>query len=132
MFTFSSFSDVLAVAKTFGVPALEYAVKNYTLHMEAGRLVADCKKWAASKSFELDGFNDGNTEFTVSVRFSAYKRAGEYHTNLDDITIIRTGFGCFEMAVEEAIHHKSISIDTFRYILSEIKARNEAAIILGL
>lgn len=131
-FTTNSFNDVLVLAKTFGVAALDYAVQNSTVNMAFPALVRDCRRWATSQIIELQNVNDGNVEYSVDAVFKAeYEPAiNQYITNLNDITITRSGFGAYTKPARQAIG--DINADTLNYILNEVRERNEARIILGL
>lgn len=67
MFTIKSYSDVIAVANTFGRGALDHAIANHTLTQEATQTIFDCIGWAASTVINLESFNDGNVDFSVDV-----------------------------------------------------------------
>lgn len=130
MFTINSFADVVAVARTFGVAALRHIVEKHTISMDAERMIYDCQKWAASKTIEIENVNDGNIEYSVDVVFKAERLGGDSYTNLDDLTITRTGFGSYSVGVREAMAKGYINADKLNKIMSEIKARNEASDVL--
>lgn len=132
MFTINSYADVLVLAKTFGNAALAYAVSNGTIQPEQCRLIGSCKRWASSSTIELENFNDGNNEYTVDAVFEAVDLGGIYNTNLNDVRIVRTGFGAYDVSIREAMDTGYIHKDTLAYIMQQTKERNEARSILGL
>lgn len=132
MFSVKSSSDVLTVAKTFGSEALSYAIQNSTLSQEANLVIINCTKWAKSGVIEIETFNDGNAEFSVEACFKRESFGGMYVTNLNDIEIVRYGFGSYHVGIREALDKGYISKDNLKDILSQIYERNEAAAILGL
>ncbi len=127
MFALNSFSDVVAVAKTFGPAALRHVTEKHTISMEAERRIFDCMKWAASTVIEIDNVNDGNIEYSVDAVFTSEKVAGVYYTGLDEITIIRQGFGSYTVTVREAMAKGYITKEQLSNVISIITARNEAA-----
>ncbi len=130
MFTIKTRSDVLAVAKTFGVAALDYIIANSTINADANRAIIDCRLWAANEVITIEHVNDGNTVYELDARFTAVKAAGIYCTSIDDITIIRSGQGNFSMPLREAMARNEISTEQLSKVLSEITARNEASAVL--
>ncbi|UYE98462.1 hypothetical protein XbC2_33 [Xanthomonas phage XbC2] len=133
-FTTNSYNDVLVLAKTFGVDALEYAVQNSTVDVAFPALVRECKRWATRQVIELQNVNDGNVEYSVDAVFKAeYEPAiNQYITNLDDITITRTGFGSFTKNARQAMNDGDINADTLAFIVNAIREKGEARIILSL
>ena len=127
MFTLNHFSDVVAVAKTFGVAALEYAMKNGTISIGACQTIRDCKRWAASHTIEIENVNDGNIEYSVDVHFTAEKIGGSFYTMLQDLTIVRTGFGSYSVDVRTAMEKGYINPEILASVMKEINERNEAA-----
>ncbi|ELL7856442.1 hypothetical protein AAGG91_002819 [Salmonella enterica] len=132
MFTLNHFSDVVAVAKTFGVDALRYAMDNNTVSVGACHTIRDCMKWAANKVVSIDNFNDGNNEYSIDAVFSTENVAGLYITGLDDIRISRTGFGPFYGDARKAMEKGIINAEQLGKVLKEIALRNEAAKAFGL
>lgn len=130
MFTITSRQDVLYVAKTFGLEALDHIIRNSTLTPEANQTITECQRWAASEVVNIDSFNDGNTVWELEASFNAVKVAGMYITGIDDITIIRSGMGNFSMPLRSAMESKEISTEQCANLINEITARNEAAAIL--
>lgn len=130
MFTITSRQDVLYVAKTFGLEALDHIIRNSTLTPEANRAITECQRWAASEVVNIDSFNDGNAVWELDASFNAVKVAGMYVTGIDDITIIRSGMGNFSMPLRSAMENKEISTEQCANLINEITARNEAAAIL--
>lgn len=130
MFTITSRQDVLYVAKTFGLEALDHIIRNSTLTPEANQAITECQRWAASEVVNIDSFNDGNTVWELDASFNAVKVAGMYITGIDDITIIRSGMGNFSMPLRSAMESKEISTEQCANLINEITARNEAAAIL--
>ena len=130
MFTITSRQDVLYVAKTFGLEALDHIIRNSTLTPEANQAITECQRWAASEVVNIDSFNDGNTVWELEASFNAVKVAGMYITGIDDITIIRSGMGNFSMPLRSAMESKEISTEQCANLINEITARNEAAAIL--
>lgn len=53
-------------------------------------------------------------------------------TSLDDIQIVRTGFGSYHLSARQALQQGKISVKHLENILNTITQRNEAAIALGL
>lgn len=131
-FTTNSYNDVLVLAKNFGVPALDYAVQNSTVDIAFPGLVRECRRWAARQTIELNSVNDGNIEYSIDAVFKAVKVRDTYITNLDDITIVRTGFGAYTKTVTQAMNDGDINADSLQYVLNAIRERGEARIILGL
>jgi hypothetical protein len=127
MFTINSYSDVVAVADTFGVQALRYAMDNFKVSQDTTMLICQCMAWASSEHITITEVNDGNVEYCIYATFKASNVAGQYITNLNDITIIRTGVGSFTLPVIEAVNRNEITMDSLRFILSEIDKRNKAA-----
>lgn len=130
MFALTTFADVVAVAKTFGADALAYAMGHSTLNQEANQLIVNCRRWAGNPAIEIVNVNDGNDEFTITAHFTREKLGGNYYHN--DINIVRTGKGAFSLTLSEAVNQGEISVDTVRYVLEQINARNEAADALGV
>lgn len=131
MFTLNHFSDVVAVAQTFGMDALRYAMDNRTVSPGATRTICDCMAWAANQTVSIDNFNDGNNEFSVDAVFTTEKLAGLYITGLDQIRISRTGFGSFYGDVREAMEKGIINAEQLGKVLTEIASRNAAAKAFG-
>lgn len=131
MFTLNHFSDVVAVAKTFGVAALEYAMKNGTVSPGACQTIRDCMKWAANNVVSVDNFNDGNNEYSVDAVFTSENVCGLYITNLDDICISRAGFGSFYGNARDAMQQGIINAEQLGKVLKEIALRNDAAKAFG-
>ncbi|QXO11736.1 hypothetical protein pEaSNUABM44_00040 [Erwinia phage pEa_SNUABM_44] len=131
-FTTNSFNDVLVLAKTFGVAALDYAVQNNTINIAFPALVRECKRWATRQIIELQNVNDGNLEYSIDAVFKAELVLDQYDTNLNDITVVRTGFGAYTKPVRQAMQDGDINADTLEYILNDVRQRNEARKVLGL
>lgn len=131
MFTLNHFSDVVAVANTFGVDALRYAMDNRTVSTGATRTICECMAWAANQTVSIENFNDGNNEFSVDAVFVTEKVAGMHITGLDQITIIRTGFGSWSGTVREAMEQYIINPEQLGKVLNEIALRNAAAKAFG-
>lgn len=132
-FTTNTYNDVLVLAKTFGIAALDYAVQNSTVNTAFPALVRDCRRWATRQVIELQNVNDGNVEYSVDAVFKSEKVLdNQYTTNLNDITITRSGFGAYTKPARQAMNDGDINADTLDYILNEVRERNEARIILGL
>lgn len=131
-FSITSFADVLVLARTFGKDALEYAVSNGTIQPEQCRIIGNCKRWAVSNTIALENFNDGNNEYSVDVVFEAVDLGGIYNTNLNDVRIVRTGFGAYDVSIREAMNTGYISKDLLAHIMQLWTERNEARTILGL
>lgn len=131
MFTLNHFSDVVAVAKTFGVNSLRYAMDNFTVSPGDTRTICECMAWATNQTVSIDNFNDGNTEYSIDALFTTEKIAGLYITGLDDITISRQGTGYFYGSARAAIEHKVISTEQLDKVLKEIALRNDAAKAFG-
>ncbi|WEM33085.1 hypothetical protein EJP02_024 [Escherichia phage EJP2] len=132
MFTINSYADVLVLAKTFGNAALDYALQNGTIQPEQCRLIGSCKRWAVSNTIALENFNDGNNEYSVDAVFEAVDLGGIYNTNLNDVRIVRTGFGAYDLSIREAMDTGYISKDVLAHIMQLCVERNEARTILGL
>lgn len=130
MFTITTRNDVLEIAKTFGVAALDHIINNNTMNSEASQAIHDCRKWAANDSIRIDEFNDGNNAFEIYANYSSEKVGNFYCTGIDDITIIRTGHGSFSVPLRKAMDCKEISTEQCSRMIAEITARNEAAGIL--
>lgn len=131
MFTLNHFSDVVAVANTFGVAALRYAMDNQTVSPGATRTICECMAWATNETVSVDNFNDGNNEYSVDAVFTTEKLAGLYITGLDQIRISRTGFGSFYGSVREAMEAGIINAEQLGKLLTEIASRNAAAKAFG-
>ena len=131
-FSITSFADVLVLARTFGKAGLEHAVSNGHMHPEYCRIIGSCKRWAVSRNIEIENFNDGNNEYTVDAVFESVDLGGIYNTNLNDVRIVRTGFGAYDVSIREAMDKGYISKDQLAYIMQQTKERNEARTILGL
>lgn len=131
-FSITSYADVLVLARTFGKAGMEYAVNNGHMHPEYCRIIGSCKRWATNNTIELENFNDGNNEYTVDAVFEAVDLGGIYNTNLNDVRIVRTGFGAYDVSIREAMDTGYISKDLLAYIMQQTKERNEARTILGL
>jgi hypothetical protein len=131
-FSITSYADVLVLARTFGKAGLEYAVSNGHMHPEYCRIIGSCKRWATNSTIELENFNDGNNEYSVDAVFDAVDLGGIYNTNLNDVRIVRTGFGAYDVSIREAMDTGYISKDLLAYIMQQTKERNEARSILGL
>lgn len=131
-FSIQSYADVANIAKTFGPHALEYAVSNGNLTKEQCYLIGSCKRWSVSRNIEIENVNDGNIEYTVDAVFQAVDLGGIYNTNLNDVRIIRTGFGAYDVSIREAMDKGYISKDQLAYIMQQTKERNEVKAILGL
>ena len=131
MFTLNHFSDVVAVAKTFGIDALRYAMDNRTVSPGATRTICECMAWSKNQTVSIDNFNDGNNEFSIDAVFTCEKIAGLYITGLNDIRISRTGLGSFYGEVREAIEQGIITPEQLNNVLKEIALRNEAAKAFG-
>lgn len=131
MFTLNHFSDVVAVANTFGIDALRYAMDNHTVSQGATRTICECMAWATNQTVSVDNFNDGNNEYSVDAVFTSEKIAGLYITGLDQIRISRTGFGSFDGDVREAMENGIINAEQLGKVLKEIALRNEAAKAFG-
>lgn len=132
MFPIKTFADVVAVAKTFGPDALSYAFKNSTLNQDANNLITSCFCWASNPTVAVESFNDGNNCYEVEAIFTRGNLAGFFTTSLDDIEIIRTGFGAYRMPVRQALEKKEINHEQMMSILNSIHARNAAADALGI
>lgn len=130
MFTITSRQDVLYVAKTFGLEALDHIIRNSTMNADANRIIIDTRAWAANEVIAIEHVNDGNNVYEVDACFNAVNVAGMYITGIDDITIIRSGMGNFSMPLRSAMESKEISTEQCAKIINEITARNEAAAIL--
>lgn len=131
MFTLNHFSDVVAVAKTFGVAALEHAVKNSTVSPGACRTIHDCMAWAANNVVSVENVNDGNNEYSIDAVFTHEDLAGMRITGLDDICISRDGFGSFYGDVRSAMEQGIINAEQLGRVLKEIALRNEASTAFG-
>ncbi|QUL77429.1 hypothetical protein A73_8 [Escherichia phage A73] len=131
-FTITSYTDVANIAKTFGPEALKYAVSNGKLTKEQCYLIGSCKRWAASRNIEIENVNDGNIEYSVDAVFKAVYLGGIYNTNLNDVRIVRTGFGAYDVPVREAMEKGYINPAILSMIMTEAKERNEVRAILGL
>lgn len=127
MFTLNHFSDVVAVAKTFGVAALDYAIKHGTISIGACQTIRDCKRWAAATSIQIENVNDGNIEYSVDAHFTAEQVGTEFHTFLQDVTIVRTGFGAYSVSVREAMEKGYINPEILANVMNSIKERNDAS-----
>lgn len=130
MFTITSRQDVLNVAKTFGLAALDHIMRNSTMNADANQIIMDTRSWASNEVIAIEHVNDGNTVYEVDACFNAVKVAGIYITGIDDITIIRSGMGNFTIPLREAMERKEISTEQCAKVIAEITARNEAAAIL--
>lgn len=131
MFTLNHFSDVVAVAKTFGVAALRYAMDNGTVSVGACHTIRDCMAWAANDHVSIENVNDGNIEYSIDAIFTYEKIAGLYITGLDEIRISRVGFGSFYGDVREAMEKGIINAEQLGNVLKVIAQRNEAAKAFG-
>lgn len=131
-FTITSYADVANIAKTFGPEALKYAVSNGNLTKEQCYLIGSCKRWAVLTFVEIENVNDGNIEYTVDAVFESINLGGIYNTNLNDVRIIRTGFGAYDVPVREAMEKGYITPAILSMIMTEAKERNEVRAILGL
>lgn len=131
-FSIQSYADVANIAKTFGPQSLEYAVSNGNLTKEQCYLIGSCKRWSVSRNIEIENVNDGNIEYTVDAVFQSIDLGGIYNTNLNDVRIIRTGFGAYDVSIREAMDKGYISKDQLAYIMQQTKERNEVKAILGL
>ena len=131
MFTLNHFSDVVAVAKTFGVAALRYAMENGTVSIGACQTINDCMQWAANDHVSIENVNDGNIEYSVDAVFSTVKLAGLHITGLNEIRISRVGFGSFYGTVSDAMEAGIINPEQLGKVLAEIAKRNEAAAAFG-
>lgn len=132
MFSIKTFSDVVAVAKTFGRPALDHAVANSTLNQEANTLIRDCIQWASSSAIQVESFNDGNNHYEIEAIFSREKIAGIFITSLEDIEIVRSGLGSYRLPARQALQRGEINVTSLGKILSVVAQRNDAAVSLGL
>ncbi|BDU13346.1 hypothetical protein [Escherichia phage phiWec190] len=130
--TILSYTDVVNIAKTFGAEALKYAVSNGNLTKEQCYLIGGCKRWAVSRNIEIENVNDGNTEYSVDAVFQSVDLGGIYNTNLNDVRIVRTGFGAYDVPVREAMEKGYINPTILNMIMTETKQRNDARAILGL
>lgn len=130
MFKLNSIQDVLNVAKTFGVEALHYAVRQHTIDLESCQMIRKANTFASSKIIALETFNDGNTEFSLDATFEREMLGGHYYTTLNQIRFVRTGFGAFDLSASEAMNRQEIHKDTLAKVLDIIRERNDAAIIL--
>lgn len=131
-FTITSYADVANIAKTFGPEALKYAVSNGNLTKEECYLIGSCKRWAVSRNIEIENVNDGNIEYSVDAVFQVVDLGGIYNTNLNDVRIVRTGFGAYDVPVREAMEKGYINPAILSMIMTEAKQRNEIRAILGL
>jgi hypothetical protein len=131
-FSIQSYADVATIAKTFGPQALEYAVSNGNLTKEQCYLIGSCKRWAISRNIEIENVNDGNIEYSVDAVFQSIDLGGIYNTNLNDVRIVRTGLGSYDVSIREAMEKGYISKDQLAYIMQQTKERNEVKAILGL
>jgi hypothetical protein len=127
MFTLNHFSDVVAVANTFGIDALRYAMDNQTVSPGATRTICECMAWATNQTVSIENVNDGNIEYSVDAVFTSEKIAGLYITGLDQIRISRVGFGSFHGDVREAMEKGIINAEQLGKVLNEIALRNAAA-----
>lgn len=132
MFSIKTFADVITVAKTFGRPALDHAIAHSTLSQDANEVIFKCISWAASQIVSIENVNDGNVEYSVDATFRYEDAAGKYITQLQDIRIIRQGFGSYDVSVQEAMVKGYITADTLGRLLEEIRRRNDAAKALAL
>lgn len=130
MFTITSRNDVLTIAKTFGVAALDHIINNSTMSIEASHAIHSCRKWAASDVICIENFNDGNNVYEIEAHYKSEKVGGFYCTGIDDIHITRTGNGSFVHTLRDAMANKEISTEQCSKLIAEITARNEAAAIL--
>lgn len=131
MFTLNHFSDVVAVAKTFGVDALRYAMDNRTVSPGATRTICECMAWAANQTVSIENVNDGNVEYSIDAVFIVEKIAGLSITGLNEIRISRVGFGSFYGDVREAMEKGIITPEQLGKVINEIALRNEAANAFG-
>ena len=130
MFTLNHFSDVVAVAKTFGVSALEYAMKNGTISIGACQTIRDCKRWAASEVIEIENVNDGNIEYSVDINFKSEFCGDNYITMLQDMSVVRTGFGAYNVDIKTAMEKGYITPAILANAIEEINKRNAASTVL--
>lgn len=126
MFTLNHFSDVVAVAKTFGTDALRYAMDNRTVSPGATRTICECMAWAVNQTVSIENFNDGNNEYSIDAMFTVEKIGGMHITGLNHITIIRTGFGAWDGSARDAIEQHIITPEQLGKVLNEIGQRNAA------
>lgn len=133
MFELNCNADVVNVARTFGIEALNYATAKNTISPQSISQITQCHKWANSTTIELDSFNDGNNEFCQYVTFTSeyVQGAKEFVTFVNDITIVRTGLGAFTMPAAEAVIAGKIGRNQMTDIIAVINARNEAKAVLG-
>ncbi len=132
MFSIKTFADVITVAKTFGRPALDHAIAHSTLSQDANEVIFKCISWAASQVVSIENVNDGNVEYSVAATFQYEDIAGKYITQLQDITIVRQGFGAYSVSVQEAMTKGYITAQTLGSLINEIQRRNDAAKDLAL
>lgn len=127
MFTLNSYSDVVAVAKTFGIDALRYAMDNRTVNPDTTTLICQCLAWAANQTVSVENVNDGNNEYSVDAVFTVEKIGAMHITGLNHITIIRTGFGAWSGNIREAMEQGIINTEQLTKLLKEIGERNAAS-----
>lgn len=128
MFTINSYSDVVSIAKTFGVDALKHVVTFHTMTEQAEGIITSCMKWARSQTVMIEEVNDGNVEYSIHASFSRTKEfTGTYQTLLNDITIIRCGFGAYDASVSEAMSKGYIDAEALAKVINIITDKNEAA-----
>lgn len=131
MITITSFADVVAVANTFGVQALRHAMDNHKVSPDTTALICNCMAWAARQTLSVEDVNDGNVQYCIDVVFTSVKVGDHHFTNLNDMTVIRTGFGAFELPVIDAMEQKEISTEQLSTVLTQINLRNKAASAFG-
>ncbi|OTE89277.1 hypothetical protein B1K96_30895, partial [Escherichia coli] len=69
---------------------------------------------------------------SVYVVFEAVDLVGIYNTNLNDVRIVRTWFGAYDVSIREAMNTAYMSKDLLAHIMQLCTERNEASAILGL
>lgn len=131
MFSITTFNDVITIAETFGATALTHAISNRTLTQDQTTLIHDCYAWAVRTDIMIESVNDGNVEYEVSAVFLSEDVAGVMITPLDDILIIREGFGAYCVNVREAMDRNYITKQNLEAILKVIERRNKACKAFG-
>lgn len=131
MFAITTFNDVITIAETFGAAALTHAISNRTLTQDQTTLIHDCYAWAVRTDIMIESVNDGNIEYEVNALFFSENVAGVMITPLDNILIIREGFGAYRVNVREAMDRNYITKQNLEAILKVIERRNKACKAFG-
>jgi len=79
----------------------------------------------------IESVNDGNIEYEVNALFFSEEVAGVMLTPLDNILIIREGFGAYRVNVREAMERNYITKQNLEAILKVIERRNKACKAFG-